>query len=197
MFHLMALHGANADAISYETDRMRFIGRGNDLVHPAAMQNLGALSDTEGSVLDPVVAIRFQITLEPEQTATLDMVTGIATTRESCLRLIEKYQDRHLAERVVDLSWTHSQVVLRQLNISEKDAQLYAILANSVIYVNSLLRANQDILRQNARGQSGLELCYFRRPAYRLAAHQSSGSYRPRPATDTGTCLLAFTRARR
>jgi cellobiose phosphorylase len=156
MFHLMALHGANADAISYETDRMRFIGRGNDLVHPAAMQNLGALSDTEGSVLDPVVAIRFQITLEPEQTATLDMVTGIATTRESCLRLIEKYQDRHLAERVVDLSWTHSQVVLRQLNISEKDAQLYAILANSVIYVNSLLRANQDILRQNARGQSGL-----------------------------------------
>lgn len=156
MFHLMALHGASADAISYETDRMRFIGRGNDLVHPAAMQNLGALSDTEGSVLDPVVAIRFQITLEPEQTATLDMVTGIAATRESCLRLIEKYQDRHLAERVVDLSWTHSQVVLRQLNISEKDAQLYAILANSVIYVNSLLRANQDILRQNARGQSGL-----------------------------------------
>jgi hypothetical protein len=47
-------------------------------------------------------------------------------------------------------------VVLRQLNISEKDAQLYAILANSVIYVNSLLRASQDILRQNARGQSGL-----------------------------------------
>ena len=29
MFHLMAVHGAEIGEISYETDRMRFIGRGN------------------------------------------------------------------------------------------------------------------------------------------------------------------------
>ncbi|MFZ6862708.1 GH36-type glycosyl hydrolase domain-containing protein [Undibacterium sp. Ji67W] len=156
MFHLMALHGVNADQISYETDRLQFIGRNNTSAYPDAMKHSGPLSNSAGSVLDPIVAIRYQLTLNPEQSATLDIVTGIAETREASLALIEKYQDQHLAERVVDLSWTHSQVVLRQLNISEKDAQLYARLANSVIYVNPLLRASEDILMQNHRGQSAL-----------------------------------------
>ena len=156
MFHLMALHGVNADQISFETDRLKFIGRNNTCTYPDAMRHSGSLSNSAGSVLDPIVAIRYQLTLNPEQSATLDVVTGIAETRDTCISLIDKYQDQHLAERVVELSWTHSQVVLRQLNISEKDAQLYARLANSVIYVNPLLRASEDLLMQNRRGQSGL-----------------------------------------
>ncbi|WP_370529435.1 GH36-type glycosyl hydrolase domain-containing protein [Undibacterium sp. YM2] len=155
MFHLMALHGASLDSVSYETDRAKFIGRGNTLEAPAAMR-VSRLSDSQGSVLDPVVAIRYQITLEPEQAVTLDVVTGVAENRELCIALIDKYQDKHLADRVIELSWTHSQVVLRQLNISETDAQLYGRLANSVIYMNPLLRADASILSRNHRGQSGL-----------------------------------------
>jgi cellobiose phosphorylase len=156
MFHLMALHGADIDAVSYETDRMQFIGRGNTVAAPQAMRRQGPLAGNAGPVLDPIVAIRYQITLEAEQTATIDMVTGIGDSRDICLGLIEKYQDRHLADRVVELSWPHSQVVLRQLNASEADAQLYSRLANSVIYVNPLLRADASILIRNHRGQSGL-----------------------------------------
>ncbi|MDB5764800.1 MAG: ndvB [Herminiimonas sp.] len=156
MFHLMALHGADIGAVSYETDRMQFIGRGNTVAAPQAMLDPAPLAGNEGSVLDPIVAIRYRITLEAEQSATIDMVTGIGESRELCLGLIEKYQDRHLADRVVELSWTHSQVVLRQLNASEADAQLYGRLANSVIYVNPLLRADASVLILNHRGQSGL-----------------------------------------
>ena len=156
MFHLMAVHGAEMSAVSYETDRMQFIGRGNTVAAPQAMKNRGALTNTQGSVLDPIVAIRYQITLNPEQSASFDMVTGIAESRAICLDLIEKYQDRHLADRVVELSWTHSQVMLRQLNASDADAQLYARLASSVVYVNSLLRADASVLIRNQRGQSGL-----------------------------------------
>jgi cyclic beta-1,2-glucan synthetase len=156
MFHLMAVHGADIGAVSYETDRMQFIGRGNTVAAPQAMLDPGPLSGHEGSVLDPIVAIRYRITLAPEQTATIDMVTGIGESRDICHGLIEKYQDRHLADRVVELSWTHSQVVLRQLNASEADAQLYGRLANSVIYVNPLLRADASVLIRNHRGQSGL-----------------------------------------
>jgi cyclic beta-1,2-glucan synthetase len=156
MFHLMAVHGADIGAVSYETDRMQFIGRGNTVAAPQAMLDPAPLAGNEGSVLDPIVAIRYQITLDPEQTATIDMVTGIGESRDICLGLIEKYQDRHLADRVVELSWTHNQVVLRQLNASEADAQLYGRLANSVIYVNPLLRADASVLIRNHRGQSGL-----------------------------------------
>ena len=56
----------------------------------------------------------------------------------------------------MDLAWTHNQIVLRQINASEADAQLYGRLASSVIYANSSLRAEAGILLKNNRGQSGL-----------------------------------------
>jgi cyclic beta-1,2-glucan synthetase len=58
--------------------------------------------------------------------------------------------------RVFDLAWTHSQVVLRQLNATEAAAQLFGRLASSVIYANSSLRADASVLIKNRRGQSGL-----------------------------------------
>lgn len=156
MLHLMAVHDAVSSAVSCETDRARFIGRTRSTARPQAMDEPGKLSDSEGSVLDPIVAIRHRIVLEPEQSVTIDMVTGIAETRAMALGLLEKYQDRHLADRVFELTWTHSQVVLRQLNATEADAQLYARLASSVIHANASLRADASVLIRNQRGQSGL-----------------------------------------
>ena len=161
MFHLMAVHGAEIGEVSYETDRMRFIGRGNTVANPQAMSGVagfftGALSSSEGSVLDPIVAIRYRITLDPQESVTINIVSGIGETRDAALSLVEKYQDRRLADRVFDLAWTHGQVLLRQFNASESDAQLYGRLAGSIIYANATLRADPSVLIKNHRGQSGL-----------------------------------------
>ncbi|MEP7154563.1 MAG: glucoamylase family protein [Betaproteobacteria bacterium] len=156
MLHLMAVHGGTAGAITYETDRMRFIGRGRTVASPQAMSDGSALSDSHGSVLDPVVAIRHRITLDADETVIIDMVSGVSETRDGAMAMIEKYKDKRLADRVFEMAWTHSQVVLRQINATEADAQVYARLANSVLYANSLLRADPAILLKNRRGQSGL-----------------------------------------
>lgn len=156
MFHLMVANVPAAETISYETDRMRFIGRGNTPADPLAMHTSAPLSGSQGPVLDPIVAIRYQVALEPGETASINMVTGIAASRDQCLGLVEKYQDPHLANRVFDLAYTHSQVILRQLNASEADAQLYGHLAGSVIYANPSLRATSSVIMRNRRGQSGL-----------------------------------------
>jgi cyclic beta-1,2-glucan synthetase len=156
MFHQMVLRGAPCDAMSYETDRMRFIGRDRSLMDPAALRAGATLSGSAGSVLDPIVAIRCSMTLEPDQCATLDLVTGIGDSREIAVELVEKYQDQRLADRVFDLAWTHSQVVLRQLNASQSDVQLYGRLASAILYTNASLRAEPSLLAQNRRGQSGL-----------------------------------------
>ncbi len=156
MLHLMMVHDATVGDVSFETDRAKFIGRGRTALAPLALSGGAPLSGGEGSVLDPVVAIRYQITLEPDQVVVVDIATGMTDTREAAVHLIDKYQDRHLADRVFELAWTHSQVVLRQLNASEADAQLYARLANTVIYPNAALRADASILIKNQRGQSGL-----------------------------------------
>src|SRR5437588_2647427 len=72
------------------------------------------------------------------------------------MELINKYQDPSFADRTFDLAWTHSQVLLRQINATEGEAQLYARLAGSVIYADSWLRAPESILSRNRRNQSGL-----------------------------------------
>ncbi len=155
MLHLMAVHGDTAAPTSYETDRSEFLGRGRTLADPAAMHR-PALSDSVGSVLDPIVAIRNTVTIEPDQTVRLHLVTGAAETYEAALALAEKYHDRRLADRVFELAWTHSQVVLRQLDAAEPDTQLYGRLASHILYANSHLRAPGSVIARNQRGQSGL-----------------------------------------
>ncbi len=156
MFHMMTVRGAKIEDVSFETDRMQFIGRGNTINAPQAMKEPAALSNSQGSVLDPIVAIRYRIILEPEETATVDMILGLGETKDKALSLIDKYHDRRLANRVFELAYTHSQVVLRQINAVESDAQLYGRLAKSVIYTNSFLRADPGVILKNRRGQSGL-----------------------------------------
>jgi len=156
LLNLMTVHDGVLVDCSFETSRADFIGRANSTANPRAMQEARPLGGMQGSVLDPVVAIRYKVHLAPDETVTLDVVTGMTETREAALHLIDKYQDRHLADRVFDLAWTHSQVVLRQLNASETDAQLYSRLASLVIYPNASMRADASILTRNQRGQSGL-----------------------------------------
>jgi hypothetical protein len=156
MFHLMAVHGAEAGEISFETDRMQFLGRGRTVADPQAMADPAPLSGSEGPVLDPIVAIRQQVTLDPGEKVIIDIVSGIGETRDACVALAGKFQDRRLANRVFDLAWTHSQVFLRQINATEADAQAYAQLAGSIVFANPSLRADASVLTRNRRGQSGL-----------------------------------------
>ena len=107
-------------------------------------------------MLDPCAASRCTLTLAPDQSVIVDVVAGVGDTRAACVALAEKYQDRRLADRVFELAWTHCQVVLRQLNASETDAQLYARLAGAVIYAQPGWRADSAVLLRNRRGQSGL-----------------------------------------
>ncbi|MCC7173696.1 MAG: cyclic beta 1-2 glucan synthetase [Bryobacterales bacterium] len=155
MVHLMIVDETATGKTSYETDRMKFLGRGRSIVNPAAMDQ-PALSGTVGSVLDPIVAIRRLVLVKPEQRATIHIVSGAAGSREEAIRLAVKYCDSRLADRVFDMAWTHAQVILRQINATEEDAQLYGRLASPVIFATPWRRANPGVLMKNRRGQPDL-----------------------------------------
>lgn len=154
LFHLMDIRGAAVEEISYETDRMQFIGRGKTLVHPQSLDQ--PLTNSEGSVLDPIMAIRYRISIRPYQTATADLIFGISPSRESTLALMHKYRDKNLKKRAFELSWTHSQVLLRQIRATEADAQLYGRLVSSIIFLNPKFRPDSSILNSNTKGQPSL-----------------------------------------
>jgi cellobiose phosphorylase len=156
LLHLMQAQGEGQGEISCETDRSRFVGRGGSLANPAAMQTLLPLSNTVGSVLDPIIALRRAVTLPPFGTAIIDLVVGVTESRETALAQVEKYQSSRMTDRVFDLAWTHSQVTLHQLDVTEAEAQIYGRLASALIYADPARRANQGVLLNNRRGQNGL-----------------------------------------
>ncbi len=156
MFHLVTVHGVSGAQASYETDRSKFIGRANSIINPVVMSETGPLSNSQGAVLDPIVSVRYELTLEPDESVIVDIITGVGETKDACHALIDKYQDKHHKDRVFELAWTHSQVVLRQINATEADAQQYGALASSIIFANPALRAEPAVILSNNRGQSGL-----------------------------------------
>ena len=158
MFHVLAAPGVEAGTTSYETDRARFIGRGRTARSPLMLEpdSPPALSNSQGPVLDPIVAIRCTVTLAPDQSAGVQVISGMAETREAALALVEKYGDRHFVDRAFEMAWFQSLEVLRHLGASEADAQFFGRLANSVVYANALRRAPSGIVARNQLGQPGL-----------------------------------------
>jgi len=156
LLHLMLGRGDEQDGVSCETDRARFVGRGGSLANPAAMQDIAPLSNTTGSVLDPVVALRRTVSLGPHESVIIDLVLGVTASRADALAQVEKYQSARMADRTFDLAWTHGQVTLHLLNATEAEAQLYARLAGALIYADPARRASPAVLRNNRRGQNGL-----------------------------------------
>jgi len=156
LLHMMFMQGDQQGELSCETDRSRFIGRGHSLVNPLAMKTTGSLSGTTGSVLDPIISLRRTVTIQPGKSITLFIALGMAETRDAVLALAEKYQNIRMAERAFELAWTHSQLVMRQLNVTEIEAQLYSKLAGYLVYANGALRADPIVLKSNRRGQDSL-----------------------------------------
>ncbi|MBN1631580.1 MAG: cyclic beta 1-2 glucan synthetase, partial [Thermoleophilia bacterium] len=95
-------------------------------------------------------------TLAPDESIAAHLITGVAETREAALALLQKYRDRHFVERAFEMAWFQSQEILRLLNVSEADAQVYGRLATSVVHATGLRRAAPSIIERNQLGQPGL-----------------------------------------
>ncbi|MCI4205464.1 GH36-type glycosyl hydrolase domain-containing protein [Dickeya dianthicola] len=157
LFHMMVVRGQTPEQkTSFETDRAKFLGRGRTAANALAPRQSGPLSNTAGPVLDPIFAIRQSVVLQPGQPVTVDIVYGVADSRQHSQALLEKYRDHPIADRVFELAWSHSQVVLRQINANEDDATLFNRLASAVLFPGPELRAEASIISRNRRGQPGL-----------------------------------------
>ncbi len=138
--HVLVVEGNTPGELQYETDRARFIGRARDLRNPISIIDGRPLSNTVGSVLDPIMSLRRTVHIPPGTTVELVFSTIVAPTREDVLNLADKYRDAQTYERTRTLAWTQAQVQLHHLGISAEEAQLFQRLANAVLYSDVTLR---------------------------------------------------------
>jgi cellobiose phosphorylase len=156
LLHALAVHDGERLAHSFETDRMAFIGRERSLRAPLAVTRDAPLEGHAGPVLDPIAASRQRVRLAPEQGVTIDLIIGVAESRENALLLADKYRDRHLADRAIEIAWTHSRLALGQLAISEVDGQTCNRLAGAIVFADPARRAAPSTIAANRLAQRGL-----------------------------------------
>ena len=155
LFHAMVPLGPTARPTSFETDRGEFIGRDGTPADPVGVSRK-VLGNSQGSVLDPCIAIRNTVEVAPDQAVVVHILTGVAETREAALALLDKYRARHLAERVLELAWAQSQVIQRRLDASNADIRLWDQLASHILFSSPTLRAQKSVIAGNRLGQAGL-----------------------------------------
>ncbi len=154
-FHGMTMHHHDvAEGVTCQTDRSLFLGRGRTAADPLAMTS--EFPDTCPPTLDPVMAVRRTIRLEPGQSVTIDAVWGVAPDRAAVFALLDRYYDPNLASRVFELARMHSQILLHELQATEANAQLFGRMACFLAYANPRLRGRGSLIARNRKGQSAL-----------------------------------------
>lgn len=76
MVHFSSLEGEAVGGLQFETDRARFIGRGHDIRNAVSIMDARPLSNTVGTVLDPVLALRRRVRIDPGETIHIAFWTG-------------------------------------------------------------------------------------------------------------------------
>ncbi|MFN2298498.1 MAG: GH36-type glycosyl hydrolase domain-containing protein [Anaerolineales bacterium] len=146
--------GKEFGPMRFETDRLRFIGRGRTPADPMGAAQLPG--NSEGFVLDPILSIRETVVLEPGQRAQLSLVMAAGESREKVLALAQKFSDPHAIDRAADFTWTSAQIELRSLRIQMDDARRFQTLASHMIYPSRVMRPSAERLEENSKGQAGL-----------------------------------------
>ena len=154
--HLVVVEGETSGDVQFETDRARFLGRGQTVRAPAAIREGWPLSNTAGPVLDPVFSLRCRMRIPRGVTVRLAFWTMAASTREALLDLADKHHDAMAFERATTLAWTQAQMQLHHLGITSDDAHLFQRLASHVLYSDPALRPAPDILKRSVRKSSTL-----------------------------------------
>jgi cellobiose phosphorylase len=88
--HPWLVHAVSGgEEFEFESDRVRFVGRGRSLRAPAALVSAAPLSGTTGSVLDPAVSLRVVLDLAPGGSRAAVFLLGAEADRNSALALVD------------------------------------------------------------------------------------------------------------
>ena len=154
--HHAVVEGETLGQPEFETDRARFLGRGHEVHGPVAVMDGRRLSNTVGTVLDPVFALRYRVRIAPGATARLAFWTAAVSSRAAALDLYDKHHESNAFVRAATLAWTHGQVQLRHLGITAEEAILFQQIAGHVLYADGAMRPTSEAIQRGGGNAAAL-----------------------------------------
>jgi cyclic beta-1,2-glucan synthetase len=107
--HLAVVEGEVVADPQYESDRARFVGRSRAVGAAAAIAEGQPLSNTVGTVLDPVFSLRYRVAVPPGKVVRVAFWTVVAASRAELMDLVDKHHDRSAFDRAKVRAWTQAQ----------------------------------------------------------------------------------------
>ena len=167
LFH--ALTGAEAK--SWETDRMRFLGRGRPVADPQAF-DAADLSNSTGNVLDPCLSLRTVVELPPNCETSLSFVTGIVETKDAAVKLLADHRTMDAIGQVFADSVAAERKLRDEHGIDDATAVKFQSLAVAMLY------GHRGLMTRNNSSDSPLPPIPRDRPTMVLCDGWSAASTR-------------------
>ena len=150
------VEGGDLGALQIETDRARFIGRGRSVRDPAAISDQRPLSNTTGTVLDPVFASRRRMRIRPGGSVRIAFWTFVGRSRDEVIALADRHREPTAFDRVTTLAWSQGQIERHHMGLTSEQANQYQRLASHLLYANPALRAPSQTIERGAQPASAL-----------------------------------------
>ncbi|MEO8187223.1 MAG: glycosyl transferase, partial [Burkholderiaceae bacterium] len=140
-----------AGAFNFETDRARFIGRGRTLRDAVAMQGKG-LSNTAGTVLDPVFSIRRRVSVGPGARVRVAFWTVAADSRTEVLTHCKSLRTPGASERTLAAAAKHASSEHERLHIDGEQAEAFQRLVGPLLYADPAWRGPLPVVERASGG---------------------------------------------
>ncbi|PMQ03554.1 Cellobiose phosphorylase [Dyella sp. AD56] len=143
----------------YESDRMRFLGRGRTLRHAHAMQASAVLSGTHGSVLDAVFSVRRQVRVAAGASVQVTFLTALANSRADVLALIRSLGDRVTDDDILAGAAAYARNEQVRLGIDAYLAERFDGITAALLHATSAFRSITALLERGVGGAPVLWSC--------------------------------------
>jgi cyclic beta-1,2-glucan synthetase len=140
MFHWL-IHNTQDTDLDYETDRYRFLGRGNELRAPLALKSDEAFSNTVGNVLEPMFSLRTRVELKPHDTQEVTFGLGTAANRKEAATLLDRYRNAASVRHTLKRAQAYNAEALNRLSLASAQAHQFQGVTGSLLYGDPRLRA--------------------------------------------------------
>jgi len=157
LVHALVVDPGCKETHEYESDRARFLGRGQTTNSPIALEGKHShLSGTVGGTLDPIMSLAQEIDLKPHTRARVTFLTLAAPSKAEALDLVTRYRSPLAINRAFDEARINSEKEMIELGLNSNSIELIQQLLSALLYTANPLRATPDILAKNLKGQPSL-----------------------------------------
>ena len=146
----------SSSLVEYETSRIKFLGRGGSIRHAHVIDNHRTLSNTVGTILDPIMSMRRRIHVPAGKSVTAFLINGFAKAKEQLGQLMEHYQNAIDIEDAFKKSSVFNNMRTGMSLLKGSQMRLYNSISKYILQTATFGNHRQELLAKNKLSQRDL-----------------------------------------